>query len=49
MQLTLKGKTFSQFFLQFGNVDKNLNILKKKMTLLAYVFSKLRTTKTVVR
>ena len=52
MQLSQKQKTFSVFFfffLQFGNLDSIWNILKEKVTLIAYVFSNLRTTKNVVR
>ena len=37
------------FFLRFLNLDQFWNILKKKMTVIAYVFPKLRTTKDVVR
>ena len=54
MQLSQKQKTFSVFFfffffLQFGNLDSIWNILKEKVTLIAYVFLNLRTTKNVVR
>ena len=54
MQLSQKQKTFSVFFfffffLQFGNLDSIWNILKEKVTLIAYVFLNLSTTKNVVR
>ena len=45
MQLFKKRKTFSQFLLHFWDSDQILNILKKKMTLIAYVFPKLETPK----
>ena len=49
MQLFRKQKTFSAFFSPpFWNLDSNLNILKKKMTLLADVFLALQTPKNVV-
>ena len=37
------------FFMHFRNLDSILNIFKKKMTLIAEVFLKLRTLKNVVR
>ena len=49
MQLSQKQNIFSQFILPYGNLDSVLNILKKKMTLLADVFLNLRTPKNVVR
>ena len=54
MQSSQKQKIFSQlffffFFLNFLNLDSILNILKKKMTLVADIFLKLRTPKDVVR
>ena len=49
MQLSKKEKIFLNFFLKFWNEDKILNILKKKLTLVANVFPKLRTPKNVVR
>ena len=53
MQLSQKRKTFSAFFfcfvLHFVNLDSNLNVFKKKMTLIADVFLNLRTPKNVVR
>ena len=42
MQLSQKQNTSSQFLMHFGNMNQVLNILKKKkMNLIAYVFSKL--------
>ena len=49
MQLSQKQQTFSNFSLHFWNLDQILQILKKKMTLVANVFSKLRTSKNPVR
>ena len=46
MQIFQKHKTFSQFLLHFGNLDEILNILRKEMTLIGFVFSKFRTPKT---
>ena len=48
MQLTMKTKIFSNFFLHFLNLDSILNIFKKKITLIVDVFLKLRTVKNVV-
>ena len=42
-------KYFLNFFLHFLNLSSNLNILKKKMTLIADVFFNLQTPKNVVR
>ena len=42
-------KLFHIYFLYFGNSDWILNIFKKEMTLIADVFSNLRTPKNVVR
>ena len=47
--LSQKHKAFSQFFLAFSKSTLNLNIFKTKMTLVAYLFPKLRTPKNVVR
>ena len=44
----LKKILFLDFFLKFWNVDEILNILKKKITLRANLFPKLRTPKNVV-
>ena len=49
MQLSKKQKVFSDFMLYYWNLHETLNILEKKMTLMAYVFPKLRTAKGVVR
>ena len=49
MQLTQKRKIFSQFFLDFLNLDSILKFFKKEMTLRADVFLNLRTLKNVVR
>ena len=50
MQLSKKKIFFLKFFHHFLNLDKFLNILKKKnMTLIAYAFPKLQTAKNVVR
>ena len=48
-QLSKKQKAFFNFFLRFRNVHEILNICKKKMTLIADLFAKLRTPKNVVR
>ena len=47
--LSQKHKAFSPFFLAFSKSTLNLNIFKTKMTLVAYLFPKLRTPKNVVR
>ena len=49
MQLSKKKKFFFNFFLHFWSLDQLQNILKKNMTLTAYVFAKLGTMKDVVR
>ena len=51
MDLSQKRKRISVFFffLHFLNLDSITNNLKKKMALLAHVFWKLRTKKSVVR
>ena len=46
MQLPWKQKTFCNFWLHFWNLDEILNILTKKMTLIVFVISKVRTPKT---
>ena len=49
MQLFKKQKPFCQFFLSVWDVDQILKILKKKkMTLMGFAFSKMRTAKDVV-
>ena len=47
--LKKKKKTFLNFFLHFRNLDLILDIFRKKMTLIADVFSILRTPKYLVR
>ena len=49
MQLSSKQKTFCYVLLQISNVHQILNISETKMTLISYVFPKLRTAKDVVR
>ena len=49
MQLSKKNQLILTFLHHFSNLHQISNILKKKMTLIAYVFSKLRTAKYVVR
>ena len=46
MQLSQKQKTFLQFFTAFLKCNWNFERFEKKMTLIAFVFSKLRTAKT---
>ena len=48
MQLSQKQKPFSPFFAKFSNLASFFSF-KKKMTLIANVFPKLRTSKNVVR
>ena len=49
MQLSENLKTFSNILLNFLNLHQILNIFKKKMTLVAYVFLKLQIVKVMVR
>ena len=49
MHLSQKPKIFSQFFFAFFESGLNLDHFKKKMTLIAYVFPKLPSTKDVLR
>ena len=49
MHLSQKQKIFSQFFAAFFKSALNFEHFRKKMTLIAYVFPKLRTTKNVLR
>ena len=49
MHLSQKKNIFSQFFSAFFQSALNFEHFQKKMTLIAYVFSKLRTTKDVLR
>ena len=49
MHLSQKQKIFSQFFAAFFDSALNFEHFQKKMTLIAYVFPKLPTTKNVLR
>ena len=49
MFLSRKQKIFSQFFAAFFESALNFEHFQKKMTLIAYVFPKLPTTKNVLR
>ena len=49
MHLSQKQKTFPQFFCAFLKSTSNFQDSEKKMTVIAYVFPKLRTPKYVVR
>ena len=49
MDLSQKQEIFSQFFCAFFESALNFEHFPKKMTLIAYVFSKLPTTKDVLR
>ena len=49
MHLSQKQKIFSQFFFAFFESALNFELFRKKMTLIAYVFPKLPTTKNVLR
>ena len=49
MHLCKKQKIFSQFFSAFSESALNFEHLQKKMTLIAYVFPKLATTKYLLR
>ena len=49
MHLSQKQKVFSQFFSPFFESALNFEHFQKKMTLIAYVFPKLPTTKNVLR
>ena len=49
MHLSQKQKILSHFFSAFFESALNLEIFQKKMTLIAYVFPKLPTTKNVLR
>ena len=46
MELSQKQKTFSEVFAAFLKSYLNLERFEKKLTLIAFVFSKLRTAKT---
>ena len=47
--LSQNDKAFSQFFLPFSKCTLHFEHFQKKMTLVAYLFPKLRTPKNVVR
>ena len=49
MDLSQKQKIFSQFFSAFFESPLNFEHFQKKMTLIAYVFPKLPTTKNLLR
>ena len=49
MHLSQKQKIFSEFFSAFLKSTLNSEHFQKKMTLIAYVFPKLTTTKNVLR
>ena len=49
MHLSQKQKIFSEFFSAFFESALNFEHFQKKMTLIAYVFPKLTTTKNVLR
>ena len=49
MKLPQKKKSFLNFFFNVQNLELILNIFKKKMTLIADKFFKLRTLKNVVK
>ena len=49
MNFSQKAKIFSQFFSSFFQSALNFEHFQKKMTLIAYVFPKLPTTKDVLR
>ena len=49
MHLSEKQKNFSEFFSAFFESALNSEQFQKKMTLIAYVFTKLPTTKNVLR
>ena len=49
MELSQKQKSFAQFFSEFSQSSLKLNVFKKKMTLIADVFSKLQSPKIVVK
>ena len=49
MHLSQEGKLFSKFFSAFFKFALNFENFQKKMTLIAYVFPKLPTTKDMLR
>ena len=48
IQLRMKQKVFINFLLNFQNLHRVLNILRKNLALIVYVFLKLETAKDVV-
>ena len=49
MHFSQKEKIFSEFFIEFFEFALNFEHFQKKITLIAYVFPKLLTTKDVLR
>ena len=49
MQLSEKLNHFVEVFFHFGNLHQILDLLKKKMTLIAQVFPKLQSVKDMFR
>ena len=49
INLSEKQKTFSEFLCAFSESTPNFELLQKMMTVIMYVFSKLRNPKNVVR
>ena len=49
MQFSEKRKIFSEFFFPFWNLKQIVNILKKRMIVIANVFPKLKTVKILLR
>ena len=49
MHLSQKQKIFSEFFSAFSEYALNFEHFQRKMTLIAYVFTNLATTKDVLR
>ena len=49
MHLSQKQKNFSEFFSAFSETTLTFEYFQKKMTLIAYVYPKLLTTKEVLR
>ena len=49
MQLSESRKTFSNFLFHFWNLHQILNILKKRMIVIANIFAKLETVKNLFR
>ena len=49
MQLSLKPKTFCNFFVPFQNLHQTLNILKKKIVVITTLFQKSQSVKDLIR